>query len=488
MALPGMYSLEENTSISFPQWKEALARAGFTPLQQRRFTREIIGFLHHCRCQHTGASIAVARQYLALLPAAEAGAAHAALRWLFQAAASSGATAGRQTIPRPVASSANPAPSPAAAQLPQLPHSGSQATMAGPPAAAAHPWHPREPRMTPDHARATVPHPAASDLGGADWERDLIQAIRRKGFLWRTEQTYRNWAARFAQQLQPRSPYAANGDDVAAFLSRLAVEHRASAATQKQALNALVFLMQEALHRSVGELDFHRSFRRRRMPTVLAQAECDRLFTRLAGTSQLMAELMYGTGLRLMELLRLRIHHVDFERGQLKVYSGKGDKDRITLLPESLRERLREHIGRLRAVLAADREARLPGVWLPEGLARKYPNAGEQWEWQWVFPSRELSQDPATGRQRRHHVLDGTFQNAIRLAARAAGIDKRVTPHVLRHSFATHLLEAGADIRTVQELLGHDSVETTQIYTHVMQKPGLGVRSPLDALTRIGSR
>ncbi|HVS53709.1 MAG TPA: integron integrase [Opitutaceae bacterium] len=326
-----------------------------------------------------------------------------------------------------------------------------------------------------------APALACEDLGGADWERDLIGAIRRRGFLWRTEQTYREWAARFARHLLPRSPYAASGDDIAAFLSRLAVEQRASASTQKQALNALVFFLEEGLHRAAGQFEFRRARNGRRMPTVLTRAECQRLFAALPGTSRLMAELMYGAGLRLMELLRLRIHHLDLERGQLHVHGGKGDKDRITVLPESLREKLTEQIARLRTLHAADRAANFPGVWLPEGLARKYPRGGEQWEWQWLFPSRELAVDPTTGTRRRHHVLDGTFQNAIRGAARTAGTDKRVTPHVLRHSFATHLLEGGADIRTVQELLGHESVETTQIYTHVMQKPGLGVRSPLDA-------
>ena len=213
---------------------------------------------------------------------------------------------------------------------------------------------------------------------------------------------------------------------------------------------------------------------------VLSKAECARLFAELDGTTRLMAELAYGSGLRLMELLRLRVQHVDLERGQLRVSGGKGDKDRVTVLPAKLAARLQEHLARLRELHAADRAAGLPGVWLPEGLARKYPKASERWNWQWLFPSRETSVDPATKIRRRHHVIDSTFQNNIRWAAERAKLDKRVTPHVLRHSFATHLLDGGTDIRTVQELLGHASVETTQIYTHVMRKPGLGVRSPLD--------
>ena len=310
----------------------------------------------------------------------------------------------------------------------------------------------------------------------------MIGAIRRKGFLWRTEQTYRRWAGRFAEYLAPRTPYVATGEEVAAFLSQLAVEQRSSPSTQKQALNALVFFLQEGLRRNPGEFAFRRARAKLRVPTVLTLTECQRVFAQLSGTSRLMAELMYGAGLRLMELLRLRVHHLDFERGQLKVHGGKGDKDRLTVLPESLQVKLREHVERLRRLYEEDRQAGLPGVWLPEGLERKYPNAGTSWLWQWLFPSREVALDPTSGVRRRHHVLDGTFQNAIRQAAAKAGIDKRVTPHVLRHSFATHLLESGTDIRTVQELLGHESVETTQIYLHVMQKPGVGVCSPLDKL------
>jgi integron integrase len=327
-----------------------------------------------------------------------------------------------------------------------------------------------------------VPPLAKTDQGGADWERDLITAVRSKGLLWRTEETYRAWSARFAQFLRPRSPYAATAEDVGAFLTALAVKQRAMPSTQKQALNAVIFLLQQGLKIEVGEIPFQRAFARRRVPTVLSRSECQRLFHELNGTARLMAELAYGSGLRLMELLRLRVHHLDFERQQLRVFGGKGDKDRVTVLPEQLIGQLRTHVARLRELYETDRAEGLPGVWLPEGLARKYGKAGESWEWQWMFPSRETSIDPLTKSRRRHHVIDGTFQNAIRLAAQRAQIDKRVTPHVLRHSFATHLLESGTDIRTVQDLLGHESVETTQIYTHVMQKPGLGVRSPLDAL------
>lgn len=338
-------------------------------------------------------------------------------------------------------------------------------------------WLYREAQNT---AAFKVPHPAAKDLGGADWERELIRAVRERGYLWRTEETYRAWGARFAAFIKPESPYRATERQVAAFLSDLAVKHRAMPSTQKQALNAIVFLLREALHRTLGPIEFRRAYPRRRMPTVLTVEECHKLFNELEGTTRLMAELAYGAGLRLMELLRLRVQHVDFDRRQLKVAGGKGDKDRVTVLPEKLVEPLRAHVDRLRGLHEEDRKAGLAGVWLPEGLARKYPKAGERFAWQWLFPSRETSIDPVAKARRRHHVIDSTFQNNIRWAAQRAGLTKRVTPHVLRHSFATHLLESGVDIRTVQDLLGHASVETTQIYTHVMKQPGLGVRSPLD--------
>ncbi len=440
MALDGTPFPAENTPVSFPHWQETLFQSEIPFELQDTFLSAIAAFLHHCRRENAPATVALAKQYLDRRGFGPHSETRKALRWFFRAA---------------------PAPNESASD--GRDQDGQ-----------------REARGRA--SMPSIPPPAAQDLGGADWERDLIGALRKKGFLWRTETTYRQWADRFAQHLNPRSPYAADGSDVASFLSKLAIEQRASASTQKQALNALMFLLKEALHRDPGEIDFHRAFARRRVPTVLTRDECQRLFTQIPGTSRLMAELMYGAGLRLMELLRLRVHHLDLDRGQLKVFAGKGDKDRITVLPESLKPKLIEQLERLAPLFRADREAGLPGVWLPEGLDRKYGRAGEQWEWQWLFPSRETAIDPASGQRRRHHVLDGTFQNAIRAAARSAGIAKRVTPHVLRHSFATHLLESGVDIRTVQDLLGHESVETTQIYTHVMQKPGLGVRSPFDLL------
>lgn len=429
--------MSERRAIHFSGWPAALAAAPLAPAVREEYRRAILGLLHHCKSLRAPATIALIREYLK-------GRDHQvreALRWFYRASATD--DGGRKP--------------------------GSPASR-------------REEKAGRNRPRGGVPPPAAQDLGGADWERDLIAAARQRGFLWRTEETYRQWAARFAGFLAPRSPNAATADDVGGFLSDLAVRQRAMPSTQKQALNALVFLLQEALHRQLGPIDFHRAAARVRVPVVLSRQECGRLFAALEGTTRLMAELAYGAGLRLMELLRLRVHHLDFERGQLKVAGAKGDKDRMTVLPDAVAPGLREHLGRLRELYDADRAAGLPGVWLPEGLARKYPKAGEQWPWQWVFPSRETSLDPVSGQRRRHHVIDSTFQTVLRRAAERASIDKRVTPHVLRHSFATHLLDGGADIRTVQELLGHANVETTQIYTHVMQRPGLVVRSPLDAI------
>jgi integron integrase len=299
--------------------------------------------------------------------------------------------------------------------------------------------------------------------------------------MWRTEQTYREWGHRFARFLGAKALPSAAPSDVDAFLSHLAVELRVSPATQRQALNALVFLFKHALGTDLGLLKFSQARPKRRIPSVLSKQECAALFAMLDGTQRLMAELAYGSGLRLMELLRLRVKDVDPQRQRLTVRSGKGDKDRVTMLPQSLVPELANHFRRLRKLWEQDRARGLPPVWLPESLARKFQNAGEQWEWQWLFPSRELSRDPSSGVLRRHHTSDAAFQCCIKRASRAAGIHKRVSPHVLRHSFATHLLEAGADIRSVQDLLGHESVETTQIYLHVLSRPGLGLRSPLDS-------
>lgn len=456
--------------ISFPGWKDALGASGLSADTQEAFRREILSFLKHCKDTHSPATAGLAKHYLETREKLTRAPAREALRWFFRAgkaqmAGATGMTERRRAVNVSIFSRQGGGPYSAA-------EATESADLALPQRSAV--------EGSLRRSRSSAPPKAADDLGHEPWERALIKAIRERGFLWRTEQTYREWAVRFARFIAPRSPYAAGGEEVAAFLSALAVNGRASPSAQKQALNALVFLMEHALSRSLGEMKFTRAFPKRRLPMVLTPGECLALFAQLQGTMRVMAELAYGSGLRLMELLRLRVHHLDLERGQLRVFAGKGDKDRVTVLPERLVPELRAHLVRLHELWKSDRSAGLPPVWLPEGLEKKFSRAGETWEWQWLFPSREISLDPASGVRRRHHVSDNAFQLALKRAAERAGMTKRVTPHVLRHSFATHLLEGGADIRTVQELLGHSSVETTQIYTHVMQKPGLGVRSPLD--------
>ena len=302
-----------------------------------------------------------------------------------------------------------------------------------------------------------------------------------KRFSPRTVEAYVHWIRRFIVWSGKRHPQEMGAVEVNGFLGHLALQAGVAASTQNQALNALVFLYGQVLGRELGELgDFERAKRPERIPVVLSREEVRALLAQLAGTQQLIGHLLYGTGMRLLEGLRLRVKDIDFARGQITVRGGKGDKDRVTMLPESLKESLRAQLHRVRELHAKDQVAGFGEVWLPGALRAKWPQAGREWAWQWVFPSAELSVDPETKVRRRHHVTDAAVQRAIKQAAVAAGLLKRVTPHVLRHSFATHLLERGTDIRTVQDLLGHKDVSTTQIYTHVMQKPGLGVRSPLD--------
>ena len=296
-------------------------------------------------------------------------------------------------------------------------------------------WLFRARRCPPGPMLTGVPPLGRADLGRTAWEKRLVEKIRVRHLSWRTEQSYRGWAWRLAQFLGPRPVEAASGEDVRAFLSDLATVQRVGVSAQKQALNALVFLLREVEGKELGDFsEFIRARRRLRMPVVLSREECERLFEAMEGVPRLMAELAYGSGLRLMELLRLRVKDVDLDRRQVVVRGGKGDQDRVTVLPEQLLEKLAAHRERLRRLQVRDREAGLPGVWLPEGLERKWPKAGEAWEWQWFWPSRELLNDPRSGLRRRHHVLDVTFQHFVRQGARQARLNKKVTPHVLRNA------------------------------------------------------
>lgn len=312
------------------------------------------------------------------------------------------------------------------------------------------------------------------------WEKRLVQSVRRNHLMLRTEKAYLGWLRRFLQWLGENDPTEGAKAYIEDYLEHLASNELVSYGTQKQALNALVYFYQRTLEMDIGELHFTRAKSYKRLPIVLSAVEVSRLISEMKGTYFLMAQLAYGGGLRVSELVRLRIKDVDIDRRQLVVRCGKGGKDRQTTLPEKTVDSLLEHISNLRELHSRDREADLPGVYMPDALSRKYRKAGSSFQWQWLFPSATLSIDPRTGIQRRHHVLTGSFRKAITRAANKAQITKRVTPHALRHSFATHLLEAGTDIRTVQDLLGHAKLETTQIYLHVMKKPGIGIESPLD--------
>ena len=307
--------------------------------------------------------------------------------------------------------------------------------------------------------------------------------IRVRHYSIRTEEAYVDWARRFILFNNKRHPKELGAAEVRDFLSHLAVDRNVAASTQNQAKSALLFLYREVLHIQLPGLEEVIAAKMsKRLPVVLTQTETRHLLNAMSGTMGLVASLLYGTGMRLLEGLRLRVKDVEFTRREIIVREGKGNKDRVTVLPENLILPLKAHLEKVKALHERDLEAGFGEVYLPNALALKYPNAARAWGWQFVFPSAVRSTDPRTGIERRHHLYEASVQRAVREAAKLAGIHKPVTPHVLRHSFATHLLQAGYDIRTVQELLGHSDVATTMIYTHVLNKGGRGVASPLDAL------
>lgn len=311
---------------------------------------------------------------------------------------------------------------------------------------------------------------------------DRVRAVARMRHLsLRTEQAYSDWIRRFILFHGKRRPETMGADEVREFLSHLAVEGNVAASTQNVALCALLFLYRdvlglELLH--VGGIE--RAKRPARLPVVFTRAEAAAVISRLSRTYRLIAELLYGSGLRLMEALRLRVKDLDFEYMEILVRDGKGEKDRRTILPRPLAEPLRSQLERVRLLHESDLREGLGEVYLPYALARKYPAAARQWAWQYVFPSTRLSADPRSGVTRRQHASADSVQREVKRAIREAGITKHGGCHTLRHSFATHLLEDGYDLRTIQELLGHSDVRTTQIYTHVLNRGGRGVRSPLE--------
>ncbi len=308
------------------------------------------------------------------------------------------------------------------------------------------------------------------------------EVLRYHHYAYRTEQTYCQWILRYIHHFGGKThPKLLGAKDIERFLSHLATEGKVSASTQRQALNALVFLYREVLDKPLAEeIAPIRGKRQQRPPTVLIQAEVRRLLAAITGKHALMAKLLYGGGLRLMECIRLRVQDVDFGQGLIFIRGGKGGKDRTTILPKNVQDELRKQVEAVKALHYKDLEEGFGKVYIPEALARKYPNAGRETGWQWVFPSQERSIDPRSGKEMRHHVLESGLQKAVKRAAEQTGIDKKVGCHTLRHSFATHMLENGVNIRVLQELLGHADVKTTEIYTHVMARDIRKLESPLD--------
>ena len=312
---------------------------------------------------------------------------------------------------------------------------------------------------------------------------EVRRVIRLKHYSIRTEQSYCDWIKRFILFSGKRHPKEMGEREVTAFLSHLATDLNVAASTQNQALSAILFLYGQVLDQKLGWLDgVERARRPAKLPVVFTKEEADRVLGLLKGTTGLMARLLYGTGMRVMECVRLRVKDVDFGYLQITVREGKGAKDRVTMLPVSLVEELREQVERVRLHHAQDLREGGGSVWLPGALAVKYPGAVREFGWQYLFPASRRSRDPRDpgADERRHHLDETVLQRAVKLAIRSSGVDKAASCHTFRHSFATHLLENGYDIRTVQELLGHKDVSTTMIYTHVLNKPGIAVRSPLD--------
>lgn len=311
----------------------------------------------------------------------------------------------------------------------------------------------------------------------------LRDEIRIRHYSIRTEQVYVDWCRRYILWHNKRHPREMGAEEVEAFLTHLAVERHVSASTQNQAKAALLFLYKEVLGIELPWLgEVIQAKRGERLPVVLTPGEVRALLAELNGPMWLVVSLLYGTGMRLLEGLRLRVKDVEFSRREIIVREGKGNKDRVTVLPENLILPLQEQLQRAKRLHDLDLEAGFGAVFMPDALVRKYPAAAKTWGWQYVFPSARRSIDPRSGVERRHHLYEQSVQKVVSTAAKRAGITKPVSPHVLRHSFATHMLQSGYDIRTVQELLGHKDVQTTMIYTHVLNRGGKGVRSPLDQL------
>ena len=305
-------------------------------------------------------------------------------------------------------------------------------------------------------------------------------SLRQRNYSYRTEKSYVNWMRRYILFHNKRHPREMGEHEIEEFLTHLAVAKKVAPSTQNQALSAIIYLYEKVLGIELDEINAIRPKRKKRIPTVLSFDEVLRVLELLTGVDKLAARLLYGSGLRISECLRLRIKDIDFELHQIVVRNGKGYKDRVTILPESVKEPLKEQIKKVHILHKRDLDRGEGRVYLPHALHKKYPNANKEWIWQWVFPSAIISEDPRSGIRCRFHRSPSSLRKSVKYAAKKAGIKKHVTPHVFRHSFATHLLENGYDIRTVQELLGHKDVKTTMVYTHVLKSGPAGVKSPLD--------
>ncbi len=447
--------------IHFPRWAEVLAGVDLPKKDREAFKVTIRWYLSWCRREATGCSVESARAFIAWAEA-EKGPSEwvlerwrEAIRWFFVSA---------KAQSEPVADGSDSGAAGSAGES----HRGS----IDPLSEASPKW-----QSLNDTEAERV------EAGNED-ERRILSVMRRRGMALKTERSYLRHYRDFVKRGGLKGGAGIRASEVKAYLDYLAMERAVASSTQKGALNALVFIAEQVFESAVGEIgDFVKAKNRKRIPVVMSKGETRRFFKALKGEKLLMARMQYAGGLRVSELMRLRIKDLDLERGQVVVRMGKGGKDRVAPLAEKLVSELEAHLAEVRELFEADRDRNdLAGVYLPEALARRHSRAGQDWRWQWLWPSREIPTDPRSGLRKRHHVLDGVYQESVRQAAIRAGLNKRVTSHTLRHSFATHLLEDGVDIRTVQDLLGHKSIETTQIYLHVMQKPGAGVRSPLDAL------
>lgn len=310
-----------------------------------------------------------------------------------------------------------------------------------------------------------------------------LEKMRTRHFAYRSEQVYLHWIRRYVKFHNRRHPREMGAPEVEAFLSHLAIDLHVAASTQNQALQALIFLYRQVLEIDLPWLgNMTRARRPKRLPVVLSVSEVRSVLARMDGIPWLVANLLYGSGLRLMEALRLRVKDLVMDRGEIIVRDAKGGKDRVTVLPASMLEPLRVHLSKLHLLYGQDRKSNAPGVSLPTALVRKYPNLSKQWGWHYVFAAASDCDDIFTGEPVRHHVHEKSIQRAVQLAVRKAGITQPASCHTFRHCFATHLLEAGCDIRTIQELLGHADVRATMMYTHVLAKGAMGVKSPLDRL------